>query len=281
LNGEPQVTEDGEIVYTFSELQTSAQSAAPASASLMAAQEGMALRRANLPSSASTGQIKRFLNYNGVPTQGALERSALISILEKALPPPSASEKGLLEDAVADARSDALQEREYKFSVAPDLNRFLAGGLGVVNLGGALYLGNLLGQYAMYGVRLPSYMGLVQQLYPLLLAYAVLFNVIPAARALWIQGKNGQIQNRNGIRMQWKSALEAASRGGGRLSRKLQAASGMGTRLRQVGARQEDILFDTSKPIQDIEDKKNTQALEDFDKLLEKNQDDSGTNAFQ
>jgi hypothetical protein len=26
-----------------------------------------------------------------------------------------------------------LQEREYKFSVAPDLNRFLAAGLGVLN----------------------------------------------------------------------------------------------------------------------------------------------------
>ena len=81
--------------------------------------------------------------------------------------------------------------------------------------------------------------------------------------------------------MQWKSVLEAASQGGGRLGRKLQAASGMGMRLRQLGTRQEDILFDTSKPVQDLEEKKNKRALDDFDKLLEKNQDDSGTNAFQ
>lgn len=241
----------------------------------------MTLRRAGLPADASAGQVKNFLNWNGVSTQGALERSDLVSILEGALPPPSASELALLEDAAADASTDVLQEKEYKFSVAPDLNRFLAAALGVVNFGGAVYLGNLLGQYALYGVQLPSYMGLVQQGYPLLLAYAVLFNAIPLGRALWIKGKNSQIQTRNSVRTRWKAALEQASRGGGRLGKKLKAAAKMGMRLRQLGSSKEDILFDTRKPIEDLQVKKSKQELEDFDKLLEQNKDDASTNSFQ
>ena len=67
-----------------------------------------------------------------------------------------------------------LLECEYKFSLASPLQTILGGGLGVANLSGALYLGNLLGQYALYGVRLLSYTGLVQQFFPGLLAYAVL-----------------------------------------------------------------------------------------------------------
>ncbi|EEC49069.1 predicted protein, partial [Phaeodactylum tricornutum CCAP 1055/1] len=108
LNGEPRVTEDGSIVYTFPELQMSAATV-------------------------------------------------------KVIPAASKEEMEMMGQNPA-----LLQEREWKFSLAPEINRFLAGGLGVVNLGGALYLGNLLGQYAMYGVRLPSYFGIVQGAYPFL-----------------------------------------------------------------------------------------------------------------
>ena len=249
--------------------------------SLVAAKQSLTLRRAGLPSTASAGQIKNFLNWNGVSTRGALEREDLVAILEDALPPASASELALLEDAEADARTDLLQEREYKFSVAPDLNRFLAAGLGVVNLGGALYLGKLLGQYALYGIKLPSYMGLVQQGYPLLLAYAVLFNAIPAARSVWIKQKNDKIQARNSIRRKWMSVLESASRGSGKLARKLKSAAKMGTKLRRVG-RKEDIVFDTSKPIDDLKEKKTKDAFAEFDKLLEDaKKEDSSMDSFQ
>ena len=283
LGGEPQVTDDGNIVYTFPELQTSAQtsSRSASSSSLVASEEKMILRRAGLPTDSSAGKIKNFLNWNGISTEGALERSDLLALLDAALPPPSSSEQALLEDAAADARTDVLQEREFKFSVAPDINRFFAAGLGVVNLGGALYLGNLFGQYALYGVRLPSYLGLVQQGFPFLLAYAVLFNVIPVARSIWIKGQNSKIQKRNALRNKWKSVVSAASRGGGRLGRKLQSAATFRKKLRQLGAKKEDILFDTTKPIEDIKEKKTEQDLAEFDKLLEKNKDDSSSNSFQ
>jgi hypothetical protein len=101
------------------------------------------------------------------------------------------------------------------------------------------------------------------------LAYAILFNVIPVARSFWIKSQNAQIQGRNRVRTQWKSALGAASRGSGRLGTKLKAATKMGTRLRQLGAQEGDIIFDTSKPIEDIQQKKNQESLEEFDKLLE------------
>ena len=116
---------------------------------------------------------------NGISTRGALERSDLVDILEKVLPDDNSSDVDVDDPAM-------LSEREYKFSLASSFQTVLAGGLGVVNLGGALYLGNLLGQYALYGVRLPSYMGLVQQFFPLLLTYAVLFNAIALVRNIWL-----------------------------------------------------------------------------------------------
>ena len=278
MNGEPQVTEDGDIVYVFPELQQSASSSSKSSArasasALVAAQENLILKRVGLPANASAGEIKRLLAYNGIDTRGALERSDLLAVLEDAAPEASASEQAFLDDLRADSQVDALVEREYKFSIAPDMNRFLAAGLGVLNLGGALYLGNLLSQYSLYGVQLPSYMGLVQGAYPLLLAYAVLFNVIPAVRNAWIQRENALISARNKVRQDWKNELRqtmktVASRDT-RLGRKLRAAAKMGSGVRQLGVSEKDILFDTSKPMEETKQKKEQQELEDFDKLLE------------
>lgn len=266
LGGEAQVTEDGEIIYTFPELQTSASTKASEVVRLVdpeKVEESLVLQRAGLPSSATSRQIQSFLNYNGISTAGAIERTDLIRTLRKALPPPSDSEKGLLEDAAADSQTDLLVERRLKFSVATDLNKILAGGLGLVNLGGALYLGNLLGQYALYGVRLPSYMGVVQTFYPLLLLYAVLFNVIPVARNLWNQQENAKIEKRNGMRKKWKEMLNNSA-----FARKLKSAAKMGMRLKQLGANPDEILFDTRKPFEEMKDRKMDQELKEFDKLL-------------
>jgi hypothetical protein len=265
LNGEPQVTEDGEIVYVFSELLTSASSAKVVP---KASRDSMILRRAGLSGDASSGEIKQFLTYNRVETRGTLERSDLVRLLESKLPPISARDEFELLDSDA-----VLQEQEYDFSLAPQTNRVLAGGLGAVNLGGALYLGNILGQYASYGIRLPSYFGLVQSLYPFLLSYAILFNVIPVVRNFWIQKKNDEIRKRNKTRRSWQTALASAT-GSSRIGSKLRAAAKMGTKVKRVGG-SNDIIFDTSEPIEDMEQKKQQLAMEDFDKLL-----DSDDNVF-
>ncbi len=275
LGGEAQVTEEGEIVYTFPEMQTSATKVSEMTSmvNLEKVEESLVLQRAGLPSSATSRQIQSFLNWNGISTAGAIERNDLIRILRQALPPPSDSEKGLLEDAAADSQTDVLTERRLKFSVATDVNKFLAGGLGVVNLGGALYLGNLLGQYALYGVRLPSYMGVVQSFYPLLLLYAVLFNVIPLVRNVYNQQENAKIEKRNGIRRKWRDSLKNNA-----FTRKVKAATKMGMRLKQLGANPDEIVFDTRKPMEEIKERKIEQELKEFDKLL---QEDESKDSFQ
>lgn len=246
LNGQAQVTEDGIIVYTFPELQVSA-----------AGGDSLVLKRAGLKADASTREISRLLQANGINTRGALERADLIRTLEKYLP---------------EENGDVLLEREYEFSLAPETNRYIAGGLGILNLGGALYLGNLLGQAALYGVRLPSYMGLVQAGYPLLLAYAILFNVIPLTRNFLIGKSNEEIRERNNRRRQWRKALASALTTGS-IGRKIRAARKMKTSMKQLGTGGDDILYDTSKANIENKEKKEQSDLDEFDRLLRESQD--------
>ena len=267
LDGVPQVTEDGDIVYTFPELMTTSsksQTAPRKDPKEMARmrRELRLLRLAGLEEDAPARDIKRLLDMNGINTRGALDREDLIDILEKALPE---QENNTYMDLDVDDPT-LLLEREYKFSLASSLQTILAGGLGVVNLGGALYLGNLLGQYALYGVRLPSYMGLVQQFFPGLLAYAVLFNAIPLLRNIAIQRKNEQIRQRNERRRKWKTFLEEKA---GSIKRKVLAASRMGKRMKQLGTGSKDVVFDTRQEFVEVEKTKETQTMKEFDKLLE------------
>lgn len=260
LSGEPQVTEDGDIVYIFQDLQVSAGSS---SASYLRPVDtsAMTLKRAGLGADASASEINTLLRINGISTRGALEKKDLIQLLSKALPPPTEAEAAEIQGE----DPTVLQEQEYEFSLATESNRFLAAGLGVVNLLGALYLGGQLNYYASYGVKLPAMFGVVQQLYPLLFVYAVLFNVIPVARSFWIKRQNGKIQERNQRRRLWQTAL---SSGMGNINRKLQAATKLGTKLKKLGSK--DIYFDTSKPIEEADKKRQEDALDDFDKLLGK-----------
>eukprot|EP00956_Cyclotella_meneghiniana_P032354 scaffold88502_cov38-Cyclotella_meneghiniana.AAC.2 len=271
LDGVPQVTEDGDIVYTFPELMTTSSSSSTAATAsprmdskemARMRRESRILRLAGLEEDAPTRDIKRLLDMNSINTRGALNRDDLMDILEKVLPE---QEGNTYMDLDVDDPT-LLLEREYKFSLASSLQTVLAGGLGVVNLGGALYLGNLLGQYALYGVRLPSYMGLVQQFFPLLLGYAVLFNVIPLVRNIILQRKNEQIRQRNEKRKRWKTYLEEKA---GSIKRKVLAASRMGKRMKQLGTGSKDVVFDTRQEFVEVEKVKETQAMEEFDKLLE------------
>lgn len=271
LGGEPVVTADGEIAYVFSELQTTTTSSAT---SVRRQSDGsnraaaMVLKRAGMKADASSRDIMQVLNYNGISTRGVVEKSDLVQLLGSALPPMSAAEQSRFDAETIDPTM--LQERELTFSLASDLNKFLAGGLGVVNLGGALYLGNLLSQVAAYGVQLPSYFGVVQALYPFLLGYAVLFNIIPLARNFAIQQQNAQIRERNARRKSWRQALTAAVKNtNNRIANKLRAVAQYQTKTRQIGSKASDIAYDTSKPLEDLTKQKDKQALADFDKMME------------
>jgi hypothetical protein len=279
LNGEPQVTEEGEIVYVFPDLQVSAGSSTSlASQPQVQSKEAFILKRAGLSSQASNRDIQRLLEYNRISSRGILERSELVALLEKALPPPTPRElAGMME-----SDPTVLQEQELQFSLAPDINKFLAGGLGVVNLGGALYLGNLFQQAALYSVRLPGIYGAVQAFYPALLAYAILFNAIPVLRNLYIKQENAKIQQRNKRRAQWKAALEsAAGNARSRIGSKLLAARRFGRKLQQLGSSPNDVVFDTRQSVDEMEQQRELEALKQFDQLLEAEKGQDSTSPFQ
>ncbi|GKY98957.1 hypothetical protein MPSEU_000851500 [Mayamaea pseudoterrestris] len=274
LNGEPQVTEEGEIVYVFPDLQVSTGVSAPQP---VRSSEASVLKRAGISPRATNRDIQRLLEYNGISSRGVIERAELIALLEKALPPPSPRERA----AMMDDDPAVLQEQELEFSLAPDINKFLAGGLGVLNLGGALYLGNLFSQAALYSVKLPGIYGAVQAFYPALLAYAVLFNIIPLVRNLYIKRENAKIQLRNQRRKQWKDALQLAiGNTRSRIGSKIQAARRFGLKVKRLGSSPSDVIFDTRQEIDVIEKQRESDALKQFDQQLRKAEQEQD-NSFQ
>jgi len=85
-----------------------------------------------------------------------------------------------------------LREIAWRFSQASSGQIMMAGGLGAVNLVGALFLGSLLTKSAAGGL-----ISFVSGIYPLLLLYGVGFLTIPLIRYFWIKWKNGSIEARN------------------------------------------------------------------------------------
>mmetsp|Transcript_25894 Transcript_25894/g.61429 ORF Transcript_25894/g.61429 Transcript_25894/m.61429 type:complete len:492 (-) Transcript_25894:1233-2708(-) len=256
LDGQPRVTEEGDIIYVFPELQVSATESRVVP---QASEQNMILKRAGLPPNVTPKEIQNLLMMNGISTRSARDKQDLIDILEKALPPMTPEE----EDEMLQSDPTMLMEREYKFSVASGLNKFFAGALGVVNLGGALYLGNLFNQYALYNVRLPSFLGVAQTFYPLLVGYAILFNAIPFVRNLWISSENAKIQKRNDARKKWR---ERALQPSQTIIRKLKAARKFATNRKLLT--EQDIVYDTKQTATDLQQDRNKNDLDEFDKLL-------------
>ena len=133
--------------------------------------------------------------------------------------------------------------------------------LGLVNFGGAAYLGSLLSQVPP-GVRLPDELGLVQSLFPFLLAYAVAYIAIPAARYVALQASNANVDQRNTNRRAWRDALRQPTDA---LRRRIGAASQSSRSIRVVG--EEEVEFDSAKGLgeQAVEQ---TPGLDDFDRRL-------------
>ena len=161
---------------------------------------------------------------------------------------------------------DIVEEAPWKFSSASTTNQALAGGLGAVNLGGALYLGSMLSSPSLQGVVLPSYFGLVQAALPFLTVYAVMYNVIPAARFFWIKKENAKIEGRNSVRRVWRDALQ---RGGDRVARKLRAARGLQSKVERLGA--EGAVYETSdRGSEEEAARAQKKELEEFDRRIGK-----------
>eukprot|EP00416_Gambierdiscus_australes_P000142 CAMPEP_0171136834 /NCGR_PEP_ID=MMETSP0766_2-20121228/132242_1 /TAXON_ID=439317 /ORGANISM="Gambierdiscus australes, Strain CAWD 149" /LENGTH=520 /DNA_ID=CAMNT_0011600389 /DNA_START=13 /DNA_END=1575 /DNA_ORIENTATION=+ len=132
-----------------------------------------------------------------------------------------------------------IKEATVPFSLADDGQLFFAGLLGALNLIGAGYLGLKLATLPA-GIALPGFLGLVQSIYPALLAYAVGFIAAPVLRYLSLGGINAAIEERNERRQQWLGALRSGAADG-----KLAQARTFRTATRQVGAG--DTVYSTAK----------------------------------
>lgn len=248
LGGEPQVTEEGDIIYVFPDLQLSAT-------------ESSALEKAGLKPDATAREIQRELQLAGIDVRGVLEKDELLRILNQSL-------LNMDNDGTS-TMLPVLQEEELKFSAAGDFQRLAAGALGIVNLFGALYLGNLLASPSLNGARLPGYFGLIQMSYPFLLAYAILFNIIPLARSVWINQENQKIQARNQARRSWYTLVQSnIGRLSGRIAKKLRSAQLFGSSIKKLGTTNSEIVYDTSQAIADDEAKREEAALKDFDQKV-------------
>mmetsp|Transcript_63067 Transcript_63067/g.73782 ORF Transcript_63067/g.73782 Transcript_63067/m.73782 type:complete len:390 (-) Transcript_63067:386-1555(-) len=262
LDGVPSVTDDGTIVYVFSELQTSAQASTASSGMVVPRiNEPRLLQQIGLPPNAPGKDIKRFLERGGIDTRGCTERKDVILLLNDVYQENVGNGRNSRQPV---EETDLLVESEYEFTGAKDLFKIGAGALGIVNLGGALYLGNLLSSPALVGVQLPSYMGLVQAGQPLLLGYAILYNLIPAVRNFVIKGKNEKIKERNKIRRSWRTVVQT---GVGKVGQKLASAKRFGSRRKLLKSSGDDV-YSTKTSTEDMTKQKEGDAMADFDKLL-------------
>mmetsp|Transcript_6973 Transcript_6973/g.13159 ORF Transcript_6973/g.13159 Transcript_6973/m.13159 type:complete len:587 (+) Transcript_6973:35-1795(+) len=211
LGGEPVVTDEGDIIYVFPDLQISATS-----------------------------------------TKEQEERDAMYGFYEEDMD-----------------REEYLEEKNIEFSRNPAFGNVAAAALGVVNLGGAAYLGQVLASPSLSGVTFGGVFGLVQAGYPLLLAYAILFNAIPLFRYFYINKVNTEINKRNSARRKWKTYLEV---GGTNIRRKMEAAKALKRKMKRIGGKNgEGIVYDTRDAIEDVTKQKQIEEMKRFDELLDDN----------
>lgn len=102
-----------------------------------------------------------------------------------------------------------LKEQLWAFSQARGAQLVMAGGLGVVNLVGAIVLGSLLAGAGGIVANVGGLLSFVQAIYWVILGYGLGFLGIPALRYFWIKQKNRTIAERNKQRQQKAAALQA------------------------------------------------------------------------
>jgi len=223
FGGVPEVTEDGDIIYTFDDLQVSA--------------EGTGGKESLMKMPVS--EIRKLADKEGVSLAGLFDKEDLVAALSTAM-----QVKG--EREASAPLSPFLREQEYEFSLASTGQKVAVGVLGAVNLVGALYLGNLFSSPAIAGKTLVGLLGFVQAAYPFLLAYGIGFVAVPILRYFKVQSDNAKIEERNRNRAQYAFMLKQGSKD---LDRKLAAAKAKATGVKKIKA--DDVDYTSGKSIQD------------------------------
>lgn len=214
-------------------------------------------------------------NFNEQESSTLVNEQWMLPVVSKLNGVPSVTEDGdivyyfpeltptVLPEAVGRS-GGALSEQEVQLCRATGGSLLAAGGLGVLNLVGATWLGSVLSN-PLYLVKFPQ-IALLAKAYPLLLAYAVLYNAIPLARWLLIQRQNKDIRERNENRRLWERRWKNVQND--RVPKLAKALKGI---VREGGIAVDgritdsDIVYSTSKDMSEIAE---SQSLEDFDKKL-------------
>lgn len=102
-----------------------------------------------------------------------------------------------------------FKERRWQFSQATTAQLILSGGLGGVNLIGAIILGNLLQTGA--ATQVGGFVAFTASIYGILLAYGIGFVTVPLIRYIWIQIRNRKLESRNEQRRTRAQLLNASS----------------------------------------------------------------------
>lgn len=155
-----------------------------------------------------------------------------------------------------------LKEAKRKFTSATSDQVLIAIGLGGLNIGGALVLQNLFQSALSQGLVLTGYLGLVQSIFWVLLAYGVSFLGIPLARYYWVQWRNSKIEKRNEARQDRAIMLNQL---GPALQEKLAFAKQFAA---QTVLRAEDSVYNTEKDVLEQEHDREAQIDAEFRRRL-------------
>ena len=149
----------------------------------------------------------------------------------------------------------------WRFSAAGNGKIMLAIGLGAANFILALVLGSLLQGDIASG--LGGWVGFVDSIYWLLLAYGTAFLSIPLVRYFWIQWRNGFIETRNQKRQTDAAVLERADEG---LRQKIAFARQFAAR-KVIGDR--DITYSTETDLLDQNIERSDKIDEEWQRRLD------------
>ncbi len=155
-----------------------------------------------------------------------------------------------------------LREVAWKFSEASSSQLTLAAGLGVVNIGGGIFLGYLL-QDGAIAAQIGGLVAFVASIYWLLIAYGIAFLSVPLIRYLWIKGRNRKVEARNEARQKQATALNQSSE---ELQKKLAYAQQFAAQ-NIIGS--EDIAYSTETDLIEQESQNSAKLDAEWRKRLE------------
>lgn len=235
FRGRPEVSDDGDIVYVFPEMQE-ARSAGEL-----------------IVEDVQTSELKKRLEAFGRPSS-AVDRSEIIADYQRVT-------EGLRKRN--SSMPCSLQERDLQFSEAETDQVLGCVGYGVLAFMCTIYLGtHIASGKAAHIARYHPVVALVVKGFPFLFAYTAAFLGIPVCRWLRLSRANRQMQQRNAWRDEQAAKL---ARPGQRLLNRLKGAAKWAMNRRSFG----DVVYDTSEDFSAREARSGEDDFKAFDGRLE------------